>query len=123
MPMTKEAVKDRMEDGNTVLLNVVSEADYARLHIKGSENFPKGSDDDFARAVEKKYGKARFFITYCAGPTCAAGAKAAQALRDNGFRADHYPGGSREWSQAGYPTEGTDAKVRAPVPAVYANAN
>lgn len=117
MPMTKEALKDKMRDANVVVLNVLSENDFAKLHIKGSENLPLGqSEGDFVQAVEKRYGKDKFFITYCAGLTCNAGPKAAKALQEKGFKANDYPGGVQEWSEAGFPMEGTEAKA-APAPA------
>lgn len=112
MSMSKEAVKDKMKDQNTVILNVLPEADYAKLHIEGSENLPMGSNvDDFTQAVDKKYGKGKFFITYCAGLTCNAGPNAAKALQTKGFKANDYAGGMQEWSEAGFPTSGTEAKA------------
>ena len=122
MPMTKEAVKDKMKDFNVMILNVLPESDYAKLHITGSENIPLGQNSgDFAQAVEKKYGKDKFFITYCAGVTCQAGPNAAKALRENGFKANDYPGGIKEWSEAGFPTEGIDAKAPATAASTVSN--
>jgi rhodanese-related sulfurtransferase len=112
MSMSKEAVKDKMKDMNVVVLNVLPDNDFAKLHIQGSESLPLGqSDGDFVQAVEKKYGKDKFFITYCAGMTCNAGPKAAKALQEKGFKANDYPGGIQEWSEAGFPTEGTESKA------------
>ena len=111
MSMSKEAVKDKMKDQNVVVLNVLPDTDYAKLHITGSENLPLGlNSGDFVQAVEKKYGKDKFFITYCAGLTCNAGPSAAKALQEKGFKANDYAGGMQDWSEAGFPTEGTEAK-------------
>ncbi len=121
MSMSKEAVKDKMKDKNTVVLNVLPETDFVKLHIQGSENLPLGlSTSDFVQAVEKKYGKDKFFITYCAGLTCNAGPNAAKALQEKGFKANDYAGGTQEWSEAGFPTEGTEAKDTAAVPVANA---
>ena len=110
MSMTKEVVRHMMKDKHFVVVSVLPEAEYAKLHIKGSQNLPLGSDmDDFARTVEKRYGKRRFVITYCADRTCDAGSHAANILSRNGFQANDYPGGMKEWSDAGYPMEGTEA--------------
>ncbi len=121
MTMSKEAVKDKMKDANVVVLNVLSEADFGKVHITGSENLPLGASiDEFAQAVEKKYGKEKFFITYCASLTCDAGPKAAKALQSKGLKANDFAGGVKEWSEAGFPTEGTDAPkapAAAPAPA------
>ncbi|HUO58282.1 MAG TPA: rhodanese-like domain-containing protein [bacterium] len=112
MTMTKEAVKDKMKDGNVVVLNVLPEAEFAKLHIIGSENIPFGlTPADFIQAVEKKYGKEKFFITYSASLSSDTGLKAAKTLQENKFKANDYAGGTQEWSEAGYPTEGTDAKA------------
>jgi rhodanese-related sulfurtransferase len=119
MSMTKEAVRDKMNDKNTLVLNVLPETDFVKLHIKGSENLPMGlSTADFVQAVEKKYGKDKFIITYCAGLTCNAGTEAAKALQEKGFKANDYAGGTKEWSEAGFPTEGTEAKSATAVPAL-----
>ncbi len=119
MSMTKEAVQDKMKDTNVVVLDVLPENDFAKLHIKGSESLPLGLNaDDFVQSVEKKYGKDKFFITYCASLTCNAGPTAAKALQKKGFRANDYPGGIREWSESGFPIEGTEAKDVVLVPGV-----
>jgi rhodanese-related sulfurtransferase len=112
MSMTKEAVKDKMQDHNVIVLNVLPDTDYAKMHIAGSENLPLGLNSaDFVAAVEKRYGKNKFFITYCAGLTCNAGTNAAKALTAKGFKAEDYPGGMKEWSEADFPTEGSAARV------------
>src|SRR5580658_7378971 len=114
MTMSKEVVKDKMKYADTIVLNVLPEADFAKLHIKGSESLTLGQNvDEFAVAVEKKYGKDKFFISYCAGSTCNAGPNAAKALQLKGFKANDYAGGMQEWSEAGFPTEGTEAKAPA----------
>jgi rhodanese-related sulfurtransferase len=126
MSMTKEAVKEKMKDSNVMVLNVLPDNDYAKLHIAGSENLPLGlSSGDFVQAVEKKYGKNKLFITYCAGLTCNAGPNAAKALQEKGFKAFDYAGGMKDWSEAGYPTEGTEAhlhQVAVAVPVIIAAA-
>jgi len=115
MAMSKEAVKDKMKDQNVVVLNILSESDFLKLHITGSENLPSEGNADFAGAVDEKYGKGNFFITYGAGFNSVYGSNAAKALQEKGFKAADYAGGIQEWSQAGFPTEGTEAKVDAPV--------
>jgi rhodanese-related sulfurtransferase len=112
MPISKEAIKDKMKDQNTIVLNVLPEADFAKLHIQGSENLPLGKNaDEFVQAVEKKYGKGKFIITYCAGASCDAGPKAAKALQAKGFKSVEFVGGMEEWAKADYPTAGTEAKA------------
>jgi rhodanese-related sulfurtransferase len=110
MSMTKEAVQVKLADKNVVVLNVLPSDDFKKIHITGSLNIPMGlSSADFVQAVDKKFGKDPFFITYCAGLNCSVGSSAAKALREKGFKADDLPGGIQEWSQAGFPTEGTES--------------
>jgi rhodanese-related sulfurtransferase len=112
MPISKEALKDKMKDQNTIVLNVLPEADFAKLHIEGSMNLPLGQNaDEFVQAVETKYGKGKFFVTYCAGASCDAGPKAAKALQAKGFKSTEFVGGMQEWASAGFPTAGTEAKT------------
>jgi len=116
MPITKEAVKAKMKNEDVSVLNVLSESEFAKVHIAGSENLPLGSNvDDFVHAVEKRFGKDRFLITYSAGGTSQASSNAAKALQKRGFKADDYPGGLRDWSDAGFPLEGDDMTVKTPV--------
>jgi rhodanese-related sulfurtransferase len=113
MSMTKEVVRHTMKDKYFVVVNVLPEEEYAKLHIKGSENIPLGSDvEAFVRAAEKKYGKRRFLITYCADGACGTAFTAAQLLLRNGFQANDYSGGMKEWSDAGYPIEGTETDIK-----------
>jgi rhodanese-related sulfurtransferase len=124
MSMTKERVLAKMKDKNVTVLNVLPGVEFEVRHITGSKNIPFGSRvDEFAHAVEKRFGKDRLLITHCADGSCMAGPAAAMALQKRGFKADDYPGGTREWSEAGYPTEGTGVKPKAPVAAVLAAAH
>ena len=108
MGITKEQMRDKMKDNKVVVLNVLPESEYLKMHITGSRNQPLKQDHGhFVQEVEKQYGRTHSFITYCSDATCAAGANAAKILRDHGLQADHYPGGTEEWNNAGWPTEGT----------------
>jgi rhodanese-related sulfurtransferase len=114
MSLTKEAVFKKMNDENTVILDILPEDDFKKLHIKGSENFVFGQNvRSFLLAVEKKYGKEKFFITYCANRADSLSSRnAAFVLQEQGFHAEDYPGGIQEWSDAGFPIEGTEAEIR-----------
>jgi rhodanese-related sulfurtransferase len=114
MSLTKEAVMKKMKDENTVILDILPEDDFKRLHIMGSESFTFGQNvRSFLLAVEKKYGKEKFFITYCANRADSLSSRnAAFVLKEQGFRAEDYPGGIQEWSDAGLPIEGTEAEIR-----------
>jgi len=110
MSLSKEEVLGKTREEGVVLLNVLPEADFQKLHIKGSENFPLTPDyGGFIQAIEKKHGKQKLFITYGDRLSRADGASAAQAMRVLGFTAENYPGGIQERFEAGLPTEGTQA--------------
>lgn len=109
MPLTKEQVLEKKKDPFVVLLNILSEKDFEKLHIKDSENLTLGQNiRGFAMAAVKKYSKQTFFITYGAEKESMAALNAAKILLDKGLKADNYSGGLQEWLQAGLPTVGTD---------------
>lgn len=96
-----------MTQKGLVVLDVDSPGEYVKCHIVGSQNLAWGQDHGaFAQAVEKAYGKNRAFILYGSDITSAAGANAAKFLREHGFDAQDYPGGLKEWREAGFPVEG-----------------
>ncbi len=108
MPLTKEALLEKMKKTNGVVLNVLPEAEFQKLHILGSHSLPLLQDyGTFAQEAERLFGKNRLLITYSNDFTCAAGANAAKILRDHDFNAENYPGGIAEWNGAGLPVEGT----------------
>ena len=118
MPLTKEEVFKRMKEEEVVLVNVLPETDFQKLHIQGSQSHPLTLDySAFLNGIELKHGKKKSFITYGNHLTRLDGASAAQAMRTHGFTAENYPGGILEWFEAGLPTEGTEAQARSSQPA------
>lgn len=108
MSMTNVLVLDKMKEKNVVVLNVLSQEAFAKVHIPGSYNVPWGTDPKaFAKKVEQYFGRDKFFITHCANVGCMAGPSAAKALKEIGLKAEDYPGGIEEWQQSGFPVEGT----------------
>jgi rhodanese-related sulfurtransferase len=110
MSMTKEMVREKMKDKNVVVLNVLPQDAFRKVHIKGSENLPLANNPDaFVRMVGRLYDMESFFITHCSNVNCDAGPTAAKVLRENGFEAEDYPGGMEDWIAAGFPVQGTEA--------------
>lgn len=108
MSVSKEELLEKMKEADLVVLNVLSEEEFQRSHIRGSRNLTLTQDyGDFAHEVEKRYGKVRSFILYGSDATSAEGANAARILRGHDFNAQDYPGGMREWLAAGLPVEGS----------------
>jgi rhodanese-related sulfurtransferase len=107
--MTNALVLDKMKQKDVVVLNVLPPQAYAKMHIPGSFNVPLADDPKaFVKKVEQYYGKDKFYITHCSNVGCSAGPTAAKALRENGFKAEDYPGGIEEWFASGFPVEGTE---------------
>ena len=106
--MTNALVLDKMKEKDVIVLNVLPPEAFKKIHITGSYNMPLDSDPQtFAKKVGEVYGKDKFFITHCVNVGCHAGPNAAKALKENGFKAEDYPGGMEDWAAAGFPVEGT----------------
>jgi rhodanese-related sulfurtransferase len=110
MSLSKETVLESLKQDHVVVLNVLPEAEFQKLHIEGSRSLPLTQDPgSFAAAVEKQYGKKNFFIIYGSNITSRAAIDASDALLKRGFKAEVYLSGTKGWNEAGFPTEGTDA--------------
>ncbi len=107
MLLTKEALLKKMKQDHVLVLDVLPEVEFQKIHIRGSRNLPLTQDySAFVQEADRLYGKNRIYITYCSGHTNAVGANAAKILREHGFAAENYPGGVEEWNEAGYPVDG-----------------
>ena len=108
MSLTREQVLEKMKDPSVVLLDVSSQEDFDRLHIKDSQNLTLGPNiRSFETAAVRRFSKQTFFITYGADGNGTLSQNAARLLTVHGFQANHYGGGLRDWSQAGLPIGGT----------------
>jgi len=117
MPLTKEEVLEKMKDPTVVLLNVLPEKDFDKLHIKDSQSLPFGPNvRGFETAALKRFGLQTFLITYSADDIGTLGLNAAKLLVGKGFRADNYEGGLKEWKLAGWPTDVTKTRTSHPDP-------
>ncbi len=112
MGITKETILEKLKTPGVVVLDVLPQGDYDKLHIRGSESFPITGlrPEVFAQAVEAKYGRDKFFITYCTGFPCRHFQEAADALMKKGLKAEGYAGGMQEWAESDLPMEGTGVK-------------
>lgn len=89
---------DQEED--FLLVNVLSEDEYLKDHIKGSVSIPL-EGEEFLTKVEKKAGSKNYkIVTYCASQDCDASRKAAGKLKEAGFtNVSAYEGGMKEWKE------------------------
>ncbi len=106
-------LKSKMYKGDDfVLVEVLNYNSYKEKHIKGAEFY---SFKEIATSLSKKYDKKREIILYCEDQTCNASKIAAQKLDFIGFeRVFVYKGGKSEWSEAGYPMEGSATHIKNP---------
>ncbi len=113
MAVTKEQVLEKMKEKDVVVLDVLPRTDYDMLHIRGSESLSivGTRPEEFIKAVEAKYGRDKFFITYCSGYPCRHFMEAAEALVKNGLKAEGYAGGIQEWAESDLPMEGSRVKA------------
>lgn len=110
MTLSKEDVVEKMKKPHVVLLNILSDEEFQVRHIRGSLNHPLREDQvGFALAVEKSFGRGKFFITYGSGPYSQEAMEASVALRKKGLWAEAYMGGLQEWEEAGFPITGARA--------------
>lgn len=113
LPLTKEEVLEKMKDPSVVLLNVLPQEQFNQLHIQGSQNLALGPNVRiFESAANKRFSKQNYFITYGADNNGLLGQNAAKLLMVHGYQAGYYPGGIKDWSQAGLPTD----RIKQPVP-------
>lgn len=94
-------MRDTQED--MVLINVLSEEDFQKVHIPDSENVPVDRRD-FAEQVEKLAGgKDRTVVVYCTSFDCEASPTAARKLDEAGFiNVYDFAGGLQAWLKAGF---------------------
>jgi rhodanese-related sulfurtransferase len=93
------------ESPSFVLVNVLEKKFYDDCHIKGSINLEFDKVLDFARNNWDK--EKTEVVVYCSNYQCTASGSVAKDLVAEGFKKVYaYEGGTAEWYQKGYPTEG-----------------
>jgi len=105
--MDKETLKQKIDNGDSFhLVEVLMPKEYNRLHIKGAVNIPLKT---IAKTARDYFDKNEEIVLYCADEDCAASTKAAEKLETFGYtRVFEYPGGKKEWYEAGLPVEGQE---------------
>ncbi len=112
MSITKEVLVEKMKGSGSVVLNVLPEAEFLNMHIQGSHSLPLLRDRKaFIQEVKDRFGCDKAFVTYASNITSHDSIDAAEALVNEGIRAESYLSGMKEWAQAGLPTEGLLVKV------------
>lgn len=108
MKIFKDQVLEGMKKEETVVLNILPENEFRKLHIKGSENMPLGKDPGaFFKEVVEKYGRKKNFIVYGERFGLLDSFMAARVLEEGNLKALNYSGGLEEWHRSGLPVDGT----------------
>ncbi|HWD40240.1 MAG TPA: rhodanese-like domain-containing protein [Fimbriimonas sp.] len=89
--------------GGFLIVDPRSREAYASAHIAGAISLPHREIDERTTAA---FSKDRLVVTYCWGPGCNAGTKAALRFAKLGFKVKEMIGGFEYWVAEGYPVEG-----------------
>ncbi|HEU5417583.1 MAG TPA: metalloregulator ArsR/SmtB family transcription factor [Streptosporangiaceae bacterium] len=98
-PVAQEELVRRLRDGQTLVLDVRPEAEYAAGHIPGAVSVPH--DQLAARLAELPEGAD--IVAYCRGRYCVFAPDAVRLLLRRGFAARPLEGGMPDWRRAGLP--------------------
>jgi rhodanese-related sulfurtransferase len=89
-----------------VLVDALGERYFAADHLPGAINVPHTVTDLVLRASLPN--RSAEIITYCANPACQNSHVLAHRLQALGYRnVAVFPGGKKEWAEAGLPFEST----------------
>ncbi|WP_047243910.1 ArsR/SmtB family transcription factor [Chromobacterium subtsugae] len=99
--VSREALLERLRDGDALLLDVRPADEYAQGHLPGALNIPLEMLPQ--RLAELPAGLE--IIAYCRGPFCALSVQAVAALRAGGLAARRLADGFPDWKAAGLPVE------------------
>ncbi|HEX5056470.1 MAG TPA: rhodanese-like domain-containing protein [Gammaproteobacteria bacterium] len=86
--------------GDFTVVDVRYPADYARGHVPGAVNLPKGKWQN-----PKGLSKTGINYLYCYSQTCHLAAEAAMELTRQGYQVMEVEGGWAEWEAKGYRIE------------------
>lgn len=98
-----EELKEKLDNNEVTLIEVLEEDDYNKSHIKGAINIPLKK---ISFISQKKFENDDNLVVYCSDETCTASPAAAKKLKDSGFKnVWDYEGGKKAWKEAGFPME------------------
>jgi len=101
--LSADELKQRLDRGDVVVLDVRPEREYAAGHIAGARSIPI---DRLGSAVEE-LPRRREVVAYCRGPYCVYADDAVRLLRERGLKARRLDVGYPEWRRAGLPVATT----------------
>ena len=101
----RRELKDKIDRHESfVLLETLSPEHFQHVHLPGAHNAPPDRVKELAPVLIPN--KLTEVVTYCAGPTCEASARAARQLAALGYtNVRYYAGGKQDWTAARLPVE------------------
>ena len=101
-PVTAEELRARLDDPETMILDVRSSAEYAAGHLPGAVSLR-------ASRLREELGKLPGhveIIAYCQGPYCVVSPRAVELLRHRVWSRPLAGGIKTRWNRTGHPVEG-----------------
>ena len=93
----RDRVRQLLADG-AVLIEVLPEEEYQRLHIRGAINIPI---ERIGRDARAQFSSQQSLIVYCSDIDCPTSGMAAQKLETFGFSSVfEYSAGKKDWEGA-----------------------
>lgn len=99
--ISREQLRDRLDRGDVVVIDVRPEPEYAAGHLPGAVSIPPDQLDELLGQLPGD----RDVVAYCRGPYCVYADDAVRRLRERGRRALRLEDGLPEWRLAGGPLE------------------
>ena len=100
------AVRDAVDHGTAILIDARPAADYHRGHIPGSFSLPFNRFLPAAQRFRQVFPVQTALIVYCSGGSCNDSVVVRNKLVADGYsNVKLFPGGWKEWTGAGLPTE------------------
>lgn len=100
-PIAKEELLNRIQNNDTIVIDVRPYAEYQSGHIPGSISIPLPELKNRLNEIPKD----REVVAYCRGPYCVLSVEAMSILRDAGYQSVRLKEGLPEWKAAGLPVE------------------
>jgi rhodanese-related sulfurtransferase len=105
--MTRDQLRDRLREGDIVVLDVRPRPEYEAGHIPGALSVPV----QHLQARLKDIDGGAQVVAYCRGPYCVYADEAVRLLTSEGRAASRLEDGFPEWAVAGLPVE-RGARIR-----------
>jgi rhodanese-related sulfurtransferase/predicted transcriptional regulator len=99
--ITRDQLRQRLRDGDVVVLDVRPEPEYAAGHVRGAMSIP-------IQSLKVRLGEipsGAEVVAYCRGPYCVYADDAVRLLGKRGVTAARLEDGYPEWADAGLPQE------------------